>query len=51
MKIELLKAARIQHKAGDIVEVSPVAADFLIAVGSAKKYEPKKKKKDEEKEG
>lgn len=51
MKIELLRTARITHKKGDIVEVSPDFANFLIAWGSAKKHEPKKKKKDEVKEG
>jgi len=35
MKVLLKRAARIEHKAGEIVEVSPAAASFLISVGSA----------------
>ena len=35
MKVKLLKAARIRHEAGDIVEVSPAEAGFLISTGSA----------------
>lgn len=44
MKVRLLRDARIKHKAGEIVEVSPVEADFLLAVKSAVKVEEKKKK-------
>lgn len=29
MKVKLLRDARINHKAGEIVEVSPVVAEFL----------------------
>lgn len=37
MKVVLLRDARINHKAGEIVEVSPVALfDFLVATGTAK---------------
>ena len=36
MKVVLLRDARINHKAGEIVEVSPVAFDFLVATGTAK---------------
>ena len=32
MKVKLLKEARIRHKAGDIVEVSPAEADFLLSL-------------------
>ena len=35
MKVKLIKPARINHDAGDIVEVSPAVADFLFSVGSA----------------
>lgn len=50
MKIKLLKEVRIKHKEGDIVEVSPSEADFLIVNKAAelveeKPTEPKKRKK------
>lgn len=35
MKVRLLKTARITHNAGEIVEVSPAEAAFLLSVGSA----------------
>lgn len=35
MKLLLTKAARINHNAGDIVEVSPAQAAFLLSVGAA----------------
>lgn len=35
MKVKLLRDARISHKAGEIVEVSPSEAFFLKSVGSA----------------
>ena len=35
MKIKLLRDARIKHKAGEIVEVSPAECHFLVSVGSA----------------
>ena len=35
MKLLLTKAARINHDAGDIVEVSPAQAAFLLSVGAA----------------
>ena len=35
MKIKLLRNARICHKAGETVEVSPAEAQFLICIGSA----------------
>ncbi len=37
MKVKLAKRARIWHNAGEIVEVSPVEADFLIQVCGAEK--------------
>lgn len=35
MKVRLLRDQKIQHKAGEIVEVSPVVYDFLISTSSA----------------
>ena len=35
MKLKLLRAARIRHEAGEIVEVSPAEACFLLSTGSA----------------
>lgn len=35
MRIKLLRDSRILHKAGEIVEVSPAEAEFLLAVQSA----------------
>ena len=35
MKVKLTRDARIKHKAGEIVEVSPVEFNFLVGVGSA----------------
>ena len=35
MKIKLLKAARINCNAGEIVEVSSAQAGFLLSVGAA----------------
>ena len=35
MKVKLLRAARIRHEAGEIVEVSPAEAGFLMSLGSA----------------
>ena len=35
MKVRLLRDARITHKAGEIVEVSPSEFHFLVSVGSA----------------
>ena len=50
MKIRLLRDARIRHKAGEIVEVSPAEATFLLSLNSAVACtedvkEPKKKTK------
>ena len=39
MKLRLLRDSRINHRAGEIVEVSPAQADFLLSVGSAVKVE------------
>ena len=35
MKLLLKKAARINHEAGEIVEVSPAQAHFLLSVNAA----------------
>lgn len=35
MKVMLLRDAKIRHKAGEIVEVSPAEFGFLTSVGSA----------------
>ena len=35
MKVKLLRDARIMHKAGEIVEVSPAEASFLTSTNSA----------------
>ena len=52
MKIRLIRDARIRHKAGEIVEVSPAEANFLLSINSAVVYTedivkeaPKKKAK------
>ena len=39
MVVRLLHSARINHEAGEIVEVSPAQANFLLAVGSAERVE------------
>ena len=46
MKLKLLRAARIRHEAGEIVEVSPAEAGFLLSTGSAAiiAEEPQKKR-------
>ena len=35
MKVKLIRPARIRHEAGEIVEVSPAEAGFLLSTGSA----------------
>ena len=55
MKVKLVRDARIRHKAGEIVEISPDEARSLISLGSAvpvpaepsagKKAPPKKERK------
>ena len=39
MKLLLTKAARINYNAGEIVEVSPVQAQFLLSIQAAEKLE------------
>lgn len=38
MIVRLLRDARINHKAGDIVEVSPAQFNFLVSTNSAELY-------------
>lgn len=37
MIVRLVREARIRHSAGEIVNVSPAEASFLLSVGSAVK--------------
>lgn len=37
MRVLLLRDSRIKHLAGEIVDVSPAEANFLLSVGSAVK--------------
>ena len=43
MKVKLLQDSRREGKAGEIVEVSPDAARFLLSVGSAEIVRPEEK--------
>ena len=45
MKVRLLRDAKIMHKAGETVEVSPADAKFLLSIHSAEKVEEKPKPK------
>jgi len=38
MKVRLLRDAKIKHKAGEIVEVSPAEANFLLSIRSAEEF-------------
>ena len=40
MRVKLLRDSRIMHKAGEVVEVSPAEACFLISVQSAIEIRP-----------
>lgn len=44
MKVRLIRDARINHKAGEIVDVSPAEMNFLCSVGSAVLVETATKK-------
>jgi ribosomal protein L9 len=44
MKVKLLRDSKILHKAGEIVEVSPAEAYFLISVQSAIEVRAEKEK-------
>jgi hypothetical protein len=41
MKLLLTKAARINYNAGEVVEVSPAQAQFLLAINAAQLLEVK----------
>ena len=49
MKIKLLRDARIRHHAGEIVEVSPAEAGFLISTASAELMKASERETQEEK--
>ncbi len=42
MKVRLLRSARVNLNAGEIVDVSPAQAAFLLSVGSAEIVPEKK---------
>ena len=44
MKVKLIKDARIWHKAGETVDVSPAEYQYLVSVGSAVDVPAKAKK-------
>ena len=46
MKVKLLREARIRHKAGEIVEVSPAEAGFLLSTGTAVEVREAQKKRE-----
>lgn len=41
MKVLLIKDARIKHKAGETVEVTPEEFNYLVSLGQAKPAESK----------
>ena len=43
MKVKLIRDARITHKSGEIIDVSPEVAAFLVSVRSAVAAPPVKK--------
>ena len=49
MKVKLLRDARIRHKAGEIVDVSPSEYAFLTSTSSAVTVEEKKQEAEPEK--
>ena len=49
MKLRLTKAARINHEAGEIVEVSPAQANFLLSVNAAEIVRPEQRETPEKK--
>lgn len=49
MKLLLKKAARINHEAGEIVEVSPAQANFLLSVNAAEIIQPEQRETPEKK--
>lgn len=51
MKVRLVRDARIMHKAGETVEVSPAEFQFLVSVGSAVPVTEEKKPATKTKKG
>ena len=49
MKLLLKKAARINHEAGEIVEVSPAQANFLLSVNAAEIIQTEQRESPEKK--
>lgn len=45
VKVLLIRPARIKHNAGEIVDVSPAEANFLLSVNSAITVHEEKPKK------
>lgn len=45
MKVLLIKDARIKHKAGETVEVTPEEFNYLVSTGQAKVVVEKPKRK------
>ena len=45
MKVKLLRDARIAHKAGETVEVTPAEGAFLVSVGSAEELKERVEQK------
>lgn len=50
MKVRLLRPARINMNAGDVVDVSPAQANFLLSVGSATPVKEQKEAETKKKE-
>lgn len=42
MRVRLIKPARINHAAGEIVEVSPAQVGFLLSVGAVEMLTPER---------
>lgn len=51
MRVKLLRDARINHKAGEIVEVSPAEYNFLVSMHSAEPVKEEQTKKRSTKKG
>lgn len=51
MKVKLLKAQRILHNAGEIVEVSPAVYDFLVTNKAAEPVKAEQVKRKSSKKG
>jgi hypothetical protein len=44
MKVRLIRDAKVSHKAGEIVDVSPAEANYLLSVKSAEVVKTRKAK-------